>query len=348
MNLTTIKKLPTSETLIQKLPMSERGFEQIARDSLEVKNILAGKDNRLLVIIGPCSAWPKEAVLQYAKNLKALEPKVRDNLKLVMRTYIQKPRTSKGWTGPVNQPEPLLPPDIEQGMQYCRDMMIQIVELGLPIADEVLFTHGARGFLELLSYVAVGARSGEDQEHRVFASAVDCAVGMKNPISGSLETATNSVLAVQSPHTAVFSGWEVRTNGNVHAHMVLRGGEDGPNYFADNIREAYNKMLAQKIKNPALIIDASHDNAKVNGIKDHKRQIEVVRKVMAAMNTEPEIRNVVRGFMIESFIKEGNQKIEGKRPEEIDTGGLSITDPCLGWEDTERLLLEINEAKKNL
>src|SRR3989344_6130245 len=348
MNLTTIKKLPTFEDLIQRLPMSEKGFEQIAKDGEEVKNILSGKDDRLLVIIGPCSAWPKEAVLEYAKRLKALEAKVRDNLKLVMRAYIQKPRTGKGWAGPINQPDLSLPPDVEKGMQYCREMMVKIVELGLPIADEALFTHGARGFLELLSYVAIGARSSEDQEHRVFASAIDCAVGMKNPISGSLLIVVNSVVAVQNPHIAVFSGAEVENHGNPHPHIVLRGGEKGPNYSPDIIKETYSKMLAQKIKNPAIVVDASHDNAKVNGVKDHKQQLAVVHEVMTAMKNEPAVRIAVKGFMIESFIKEGGQKINDKGAADIDLGGLSITDPCLGWADTERLLLEINESKKNL
>ncbi|MDP9249650.1 MAG: 3-deoxy-7-phosphoheptulonate synthase [bacterium] len=348
MNLTTIKKLPTFEELIQRLPMSEKGFEQIAKDTEEVKNILAGKDKRLLIIVGPCSAWPKEAVLEYARRLKALEPQVRDNLKLVMRVYIQKPRTGKGWTGPINQPDLSLPPDVEKGMQYCREMMVKIVELGLPIADEALFTHGARGFLELLSYVAIGARSSEDQEHRVFASAIDCAAGMKNPTSGSLQIGVNSVLAVQNPHIAVFSGAEVETHGNLHAHLVLRGGEKGPNYSSVHIKEAQQKLLENNVKNPAIVIDASHDNSKVNGAKSHKQQLEVVREVMAALQKEPELRNVVKGFMIESFLKEGSQKIEPYDPDKVDLGGLSATDPCLGWEQTEDLLLTLNEIKKDL
>jgi 3-deoxy-7-phosphoheptulonate synthase len=348
MNLTTIKKLPAFEELIQHLPMSEKGFEQIAKDTEEVKDILAGKDNRLLVIIGPCSAWPQDAVLEYAKNLKTLEARVRNNLKLVMRVYIQKPRTGKGWTGPINQPDLSLPPDIEKGMYYCREMMIKIVELGLPIADEALFTHGARGFLELLSYVAIGARSSEDQEHRVFASAIDCAAGMKNPTSGSLQIAVNSVLAVQNPHIAVFSGSEVETHGNLHAHLVLRGGEKGPNYSAVHIEEAYKKLLENNVKNPAIVIDASHDNSKVNGVKSQKQQIEVVRDVMETLQKKPELRKAVRGFMIESFIKEGKQNIEPYDADKVDLGGLSVTDPCLGWEQTEDLILTLNDIKKNL
>jgi 3-deoxy-7-phosphoheptulonate synthase len=348
MNLTTIKKLPSIEEIIQQLPLSESGFEKIAKDSEEVKNILSGKDKRLLVIIGPCSAWPKEAVLEYAVKLKALELKVRDNLKIIMRTYIQKPRTAKGWTGPVNQPDLNSSPDIEAGIRYCREMMVQIIELGLPIADEALFTHGARGFLELLSWVAIGARSTEDQEHRIFASAVDCAVGMKNPTSGSIEIGVNSLIAAQHPHIAVFDGTEVETHGNTFAHLVLRGGERGPNYSIAHIKEAQAHMQKQRIKNPAIIIDASHDNSKINGEKSYRKQIQVVREVMKTMQGEPELRKVVKGFMVESFIKEGSQKINSKYPENIDLGGLSLTDPCLGWKETEKLLLELNQAQKNI
>lgn len=348
MNLTTIKKLPPLEELIQRLPLSESGFAKIAKDTVEVKNILEGKDKRLLVIIGPCSAWPKEAVWEYAKKLKVLESKVHNNLKIVMRTYIQKPRTAKGWTGPINQPNPFSSPDIEAGMLYCREMMVRIIELDLPIADEALFTHGARGFLELLSWVAIGARSTEDQEHRVFASAIDCAVGMKNPTSGSLEIAVNSLIAAQHPHTAIFDGTEVETHGNKYAHLVLRGGEKGLNYSVAHIKEVYKHMEKNHIENPVIIIDASHDNCKINGEKSHKQQIEVVHEVMKSIKNEPELRKIIKGFMIESFIKEGNQKIDPKHPENIDLNGLSLTDPCLGWNETEKLLLELSEAQENL
>ena len=340
MNLTTIKKLPSLEELIQRLPLSENGFAKIAKDTVEVKNILEGKDKRLLIIIGPCSAWPKEAVWEYAQKLKVLESKVHNNLKIVMRTYIQKPRTAKGWTGPINQPNPCAEPDIEAGMLYCREMMVRIIELGLPIADEALFTHGARGFLELLSWVAIGARSTEDQEHRVFASAIDCAVGMKNPTSGSIEIAVNSLITAQHSHTAIFDGTEVKTHGNKYAHLVLRGGEKGLNYSASHIKEAYKHMEKNHIKNPAIIIDASHDNSKVDGEKSYKQQVKVVREVVESIKNESGLRKIIRGFMIESFIKEGNQKIDPKHPENIDLGGLSLTDPCLGWEETEKLLLE--------
>jgi 3-deoxy-7-phosphoheptulonate synthase len=340
------KKLPSPEELAKRVPLSERGRAQVAKDRTEVKNILEGSDKRLLVIVGPCSAWPREAVWEYAEKLKALESKVHDQIKIVMRAYTQKPRTTKGWTGTLSQPDPHAPSDAEAGMLYSREMMVRIVELGLPIADEALYTHASFGFLDLLSWVAIGARSSEDQEHRMFASGLESAVGMKNPTSGSLEIAVNSLVSAQHPHVGVFHDNEVETLGNPHAHLVLRGGEKGPNYSGVHIKEAQAYMHKHGIKNPAIIIDASHDNTKIDGVKSHTRQADVVREVMRSLHTEPELRAVVKGFMIESFIKGGNQKVNPEHPEHTDRQGLSITDPCLSWEETERLLLEVYENQK--
>ena len=346
MNITTIRKLPPIEEIISRFPLSEEGHKKIKKDREEIKNILEGKDSRLLVIVGPCSAWPKEAVFEYAKKLKKLETKFKDSLKIVMRLYIQKPRTTKGWLGPVNQPDPCKKADIGKGISYTREMMVRVVELGLPIADEALFTHNAKGFLELLSWVAIGARSSEDQEHRIFASAIDCAVGLKNPTNGSVEIGVNGIVAAQYQHVAVFDGYEVQTHGNPHAHLVLRGGAQCPNYSVDSIKKAITEMETHKIKNPAIIIDASHDNSKVNGSKLHKRQIEVIREVVQSIEKEPGLWKVVKGFMMESFIKEGSQKIDLKHPENIDLGGLSLTDSCLSWSQTEEFLSELNEIQK--
>ena len=218
MNYSIIKKLTPfrgNYTIIS----TYRNQQNVLCDRQEVKNIIEGKDERLIMIVGPCSAWPKKSVLEYAHRLMELNEKVKHVMKLVMRVYIQKPRTTKGWTGPVNQPDPFAYPDIEAGIKYVREMMIKVVEIGLPIADEALFTHNAKGFLELLTWVAIGARSAEDQEHRIFASAIDCAVGMKNPTHGSIEIGVNSVIAAQHPHVAVFDGYEVQTHGNSHAHL---------------------------------------------------------------------------------------------------------------------------------
>jgi 3-deoxy-7-phosphoheptulonate synthase len=344
MNFTIIKKLPPVEDIIQEFPLSGAGHEKVSRDRQEVKRILAGQDERLLIIVGPCSAWPKEAVLAYAKKLKALEEKIKPRLKLVMRIYIQKPRTTKGWTGPVNQPDPLAVPDIAAGVRYTREMMVKILELGLPIADEALFTHNAKGFLELLSWVAIGARSSEDQEHRIFASAIDCAVGLKNPTHGSIEIGVNGVVAAQHPHVAVFDGHEVQTHGNPFAHLVLRGGAQGPNYSAAHIKEALRQMAKHRVKNPAIIIDTGHDNGKINDVKNHLNQISVAKAVMQELKQEPQLKTVVKGFMVESFLKAGCQKLDPGHPENLDQGGLSITDPCLSWEQTEKLLLDLAQS----
>ncbi len=341
MNFEIIKKLPTAEEIIQKFPLSVEGHEQIAKDRREVKNILAGDDDRLLLVIGPCSAWPYDPVVEYAKKLKELSESVKDKIKIIMRLYIQKPRTTKGWTGPVNQPDPLQPPDIEKGIEYCRKLMVEMINLGLPIADEALFTHNAKGFLELLSWVAIGARSAEDQEHRIFASAIGAPAGIKNSTSGSITIGVNSVVAVQYPHTAVFDGNQVETMGNDYAHLVLRGGERGPNYHIEHIMAATRIMEEKKVKNPAIIIDASHDNCKINGAKTVERQIQVVHEVVSNLRDFPELKKMVKGFMIESFIKDGNQKVDPNNPDNIDMGGLSITDPCIGWERTEKLVREL-------
>ena len=343
MNYTIIKKLPAVDDMIAEMPLSDAGYEKIARDRKEVKAILEGKDPRLLMIVGPCSAWPKAAVLQYAERLLKLNEKISDRIKIVMRVYIQKPRTTRGWTGPVNQPDPFAYPDIEEGIRYTRSTMVKILEMGLPIADEALFTHNARGFLELLSWVAIGARSAEDQEHRIFASALDCAVGLKNPTHGSLAIGVNSIVAAQYPHVAVLDGYEVQTNGNLHAHLVLRGGDSRPNYSLEHLAEVQRHMAAHKVSNPAVIIDASHDNCLMNGKKDHHLQPQVIFSVLDDLKKRPDLAPLVKGFMVESFIKDGNQKVDANNPAAIDLGGLSITDPCLDWAATETMLLQLAE-----
>jgi 3-deoxy-7-phosphoheptulonate synthase len=336
-----IKKLPDSEQIMNEMPLSDIGYKYIERHRQEVKNILNGTDKRLLIIVGPCSAWPSDAVLEYARRLNELNDKVKDNLKLVMRLYIQKPRTIKGWTGPVNQPDPLLPPDIALGIKYARNLMIKVTEMGLPIADEALFTHNARGFLELLSWVAIGARSSEDQEHRIFASSIDCPVGMKNPTHGSLKIGVNGVIAAQNSHVAVLDGYEVKTDGNPYVHIVLRGSNNEPNYSVENLTEVKKYLDLAPIKNPAVMIDVSHDNCLKDGKKDHNLQEKIIFDVIESIKDKPELNGLVKGFMIESFLKPGNQNVE--KVDTIDLDGLSITDPCIGWEQTEDLLIKLSK-----
>ena len=345
MSYKIIKKLPDMEQLLKEISLSQQGQDSIKTHRAEIENILSKKDDRLILVVGPCSAWPNPAVMEYAKKLLQLSEEVKDKIKLVMRLYIQKPRTIKGWTGPINQPDPLFPPDIERGIRYCRKLMVDVVEMGLPIADEALFTHNARGFLELLSWVAIGARSGEDQEHRIFASSLDLPVGIKNPTHGSLKVGVNSVIAAQHQHVAVFDGYEIETAGNLFAHLVLRGGDGKPNYGVEFIEEARNYLLQNKVANPAIIVDVSHDNCMINGKKDYRAQADVILDVMENMKKHPELREIVRGFMLESFLKEGNQNVE--TVDSIDMDGLSITDPCLSWNQTQSLILDLKERLKH-
>lgn len=338
MTVKMIKKMPTPDEIIRDFPVSDAALKKVEKDRDEIRGILSGKDDRLLFIVGPCSAWPYDAAIEYARRLKKLSDEVKDKIKIVMRVYIQKPRTLKGWLGPVNQPDPYAEPDIAEGIKYCRKLMVEIVEMGLPIADEALFTHNAKGFAELLSWIAIGARSVEDQEHRIFASGLDCPVGMKNATSGSIDVAMNGIVAAQHQHHAVFDGYQVETQGNPYAHLVLRGGATGPNYGAEHIHKAKTLFEKHGIQNPAIIIDASHDNSKVNGKKDASMQPVVVKEVLATMEVHADCRHLVKGFMMESFLKEGNQNLDAATAETIDRGGLSVTDPCLGWEATEGLV----------
>ncbi len=344
MNYTKIKKIPAREALIAKMPVSIQGQASIMQHRLDIQKILSGEDSRWLIVVGPCSAWPEAAVLEYAKRLKQLSDQVSSTLKIVMRVYTQKPRTTKGWIGPMNQPNPLAEPDIVAGLSYARRMMVEVVEMGLPIADEALFTHNAKGFLDLLSWVAIGARSSEDQEHRIFASAVDCAVGLKNPTHGALNIAVNSVIAAQHSHVAVFDGYEVKTHGNAYAHLVLRGSREGPNYSVAHLDEVQACMQQNCLENPAILIDVSHDNCFIHGKKDPSLQPAIIQTIIDSLKTRPDLKTIVKGFMIESFLKEGQQTISANQ--DIEQGGLSITDPCLGWEQTAELLLSLaNQAQ---
>lgn len=343
MGMEVIKPIMPPEELVRQIPVSKKAKQRVKQNRKAVRSILSGKDPRMLVIVGPCSAWPHDAVIAYARRLAALQEKVADTLKLVMRVYIQKPRTTKGWTGPLTQPDPFAPPDIEAGMKYSRRLMVEIIEMGLPIADEAVFTHNAPGFLELLSWVAIGARSSEDQEHRIFASFIDCPVGVKNPTSGSITLGVNSVIAAQHGHTTVLNGSQVETNGNAFAHLVLRGGKDGPNYSLEEIQYARKLFEKYELKNPAVVIDASHDNARVKGIKDPLQQTHVVHTVLDELQKHPELREFMKGFMLESFLLPGCQKVEEHTRDTLEMGGLSITDPCLSFEETEVVISRMHE-----
>lgn len=309
----------------------------------EIKAILSGQDERMLLIVGPCSAWPQDAVLEYATRLKKLseDPIVKSQLKILMRVYVQKPRTTTGWAGPGTQPDPFGEPDLIAGKKYAQNLMQKVIEMGLPLADEALYLQNESDFLDMLSWIAVGARSTENQEHRIFASRIACPVGIKNPTSGSVEIGVNGVIAAQHSHTALVGGKQIQTPGNPYAHLVLRGGINGSNYHVHNLLKARKLLLENNIKNPSIIVDASHDNCRVNGSKYPELQIDVVREVMQNLQIHPEFRKLIKGFMLESFLKTGKQQLEKITKETVDPNGLSVTDPCLGWEETQTLILDL-------
>lgn len=299
----------------------------------EVRAILRGADERKFFVVGPCSAWPMDAVRTYADRLARLQEDVRGQVLLILRTYIQKPRTTVGWPGPLNQPDPLVPVDIARGIRECRSMMHDIAKQ-IGIADEALFTHNADYFGPLLTWIALGARSGEDMEHRYVVSGLDAPVGIKHPTSGNIQVGVNSVLSAQHPHTFAYNRHEVETSGNPYAHLILRGGGGRSNYDPQSIAEADKLLRKAGVQNPAVVVDASHDNA-INGSgKDPTLQAVAVRSVLLGIADRREEYAAVKGFMAESFLQEGAQPIAP----DMRRDGLSVTDPCLGWEKTERLI----------
>jgi len=301
---------------------------------------LSGADQRLVVLIGPCSAHHAEAVYEYATRLSRLQEQVQDKMVLVPRIYTNKPRTTgKGYKGMLHQPNHRDKPDMSKGLQAIREMHITALSLShLPAADEMLYPGNYPYLADLLSYVAIGARSVENQEHRLTVSGLDVPVGMKNPTSGDLRVMIDSIYAAQSSHVFVYNGWEVETSGNPLAHGVLRGAMDRygnhfPNYHYEDLILLAEMYLKRSLQNPSIIVDTNHSNSG----KKFGEQPRIVMEVMRSLKHSDILRKLVKGFMIESFLLEGAQDPSG---EEF---GKSITDPCLGWEDSEKLILELAE-----
>lgn len=342
MSFKYIRELPTPEEIKKEYPLgNELTRVKLERDK-EIANVITGKDDRFLVIIGPCSADNEDAVIEYINKLAVVNDKVKDKVLIVPRIYTNKPRTTgEGYKGIASQPDPTKAPDMVEGIIAMRHMQIRAIrETGLSAADEMLYPENWPYVEDLLSYVAIGARSVEDQHHRLTVSGFDVASGMKNPTSGDFSVMLNSVYAAQHPHHFSFAGYEVETSGNPLAHTILRGavskhGNTTQNYHYEDIirlREMYEKM---DIVNPATIVDANHSNSG----KQFKQQIRIVKEVLHNRNVSPCIRSLVKGVMIESYLVEGNQKISDHQ-----TYGQSITDACLGWDDTEKLLYDIAES----
>ncbi len=332
-------KIPDPEEIIAAKPLPESLKKVKAERDKLISDVITGKSDKLLVIVGPCSAHEAAPVLDYVERLGALNEKVKDKLTLVPRIYTNKPRTrGVGYKGMFSQPDPTKSEDILKGIFAIRDMNIRAIEAsGLTAADEMLYPANMGYFQDLISYHAVGARSSENQLHRLVASGLDVPVGIKNPMSGSILVLLNSVYAAQSGQVFKLNGWQVETDGNLLAHSILRGAVDGygndiPNYHYETVMQVAEGYAKSGLSNPAVIVDANHSNSG----KKFIQQIRICNEVMQNRSFDGDFRRIVKGFMIESFIEEGCQA-------EDSVYGKSITDPCLGWADTERLLLDIAE-----
>ncbi len=341
MSFQYIQQLPSPEEIREEFPLSQKLIELKKNRDKEISDVLTDKSNKFLVIVGPCSADNEDAVVDYVSRLADINDKVKNKLILVPRIYTNKPRTTgEGYKGITSQPDPEGKTDFRAGLIAMRHMQIRAIEeSGLTAADEMLYPENWGYVEDILSYVAIGARSVEDQEHRMVASGFGVPAGMKNPTSGTLSVMLNSVYAAQLPHSFVYRGFEVKTNGNPLSHCVLRGsqnkhGQSQPNYHYEDLSLLAYLYSEREIQNPAAIIDANHNNSG----KKYKEQIRIVKEVLHSRTHNKSIADLVKGVMIESYIEEGCQKIgEG-------IYGKSITDPCLGWEDTRNLLLDIADT----
>ena len=340
MSFEFIKKLPTPAEIRKELPLpAELARIKEERDA-EIRDVLTGKSNKFLVIIGPCSADNEDSVCDYVNRLARVNEKVKDKLILVPRIYTNKPRTTgEGYKGITSQPDPEKKPDFLAGLMAMRKMHIRAIkETGLTAADEMLYPENWGYVSDILSYVAIGARSVEDQQHRLTVSGFDVAAGMKNPTSGGLGVMLSSVLAGQIPQEFIYRQYEVHTDGNPYAHCILRGavnkyGVSFPNYYYEDLVMLSQLYAKRELQNPAAVVDANHANSN----KKFKEQIRIVHDILNSRKLNGDVKKLVKGVMIESYIEEGNQPVGGG------CYGKSITDPCLGWDDTERLLLEIAE-----
>ena len=341
MGFNYVKELISPEELKKLYPLTEELKKIKEKRDQEIRNVFEGTDNRFIAIIGPCSADNEDAVCEYIKRLAKVQEKIQDKVLIIPRIYTNKPRTTgEGYMGLVHQPDPHKKADFQEGLHAVRKMHLRAIkETGLPAADEMLYPENFPYIDDLLSYVAVGARSVEDQQHRLTVSGMDVPVGMKNPTSGDFSVMLNSCVAAQIPHTFLYRQWEVDTPGNPLTHTILRGavnkhGQCISNYhYEDLMRLLAMYQERPMLKNPAAIIDANHSNSN----KKFAEQPRIVSEVLHHRRTNEELEKLIKGVMVESYLVEGTQKLsEG-------TYGKSITDPCLGWDDTEKLLYTIAE-----
>ncbi len=322
----------------EKYPLTPQAVEAKSKRDEEVRAVFEGKSDKMLLVIGPCSADREDSVMEYVYRLKKMQELVKDKLILIPRVYTNKPRTTgDGYKGMMHQPVPEEKPDIYKGIIAIRQLHSRVLdETGLSSADEMLYPANHRYLSDLLSYIAVGARSTENQEHRLLASGLDVPVGMKNPTGGDLTVMMNSITAGQHAHSFIYRGWEVNTTGNPYAHAILRGyvdahGTSMPNYHYEDLVRLYNLYSSKNLSNMGVIIDTNHANSGKNPFE----QPRIAKEVLHSCRHNADVKRMVKGFMIESYIEDGAQKIgEG-------VFGKSITDPCLGWEKSEKLILDI-------
>ena len=342
MNLEFKRKLPTLQEIKAMYPIDDTLAEYKKETDRTLKNIFEGKDDRLLLVIGPCSADREDAVLDYICRLRGVQEQVKDKIVIVPRIYTNKPRTTgDGYKGMLHQPDPHEGENMLKGLIAIRKLHIKALrETGFSCADEMLYPENHFYLSDVLSYVAVGARSVENQFHRLTASGLDIPVGMKNPTSGDLSVMMNSIRAAQHPHTFVYAGWEVNSKGNTLAHAILRGsvdryGQTIPNYHYEDLQTLCQMYAQSGLENPAVVVDVNHSNS----AKKYDEQPRIAKEVLHSTRCDKDIYKLVKGIMIESYIEDGAQSPDGG------VYGKSITDPCLGWEKTEKLIFELADLR---
>lgn len=340
-NILFKRKLPTPNELMEEIQLSEKAKKIKQQRDKEIADVFKGKSGKFLLIIGPCSADRPDAVLEYMHKLKEIQTKVDDKIIIIPRVYTGKPRTTgSGYKGMLHQPDPNSKPDMVEGIKAIRSLHKNVIEqTGFTCADEMLYPENYQYLSDVLAYVAIGARSVENQGHRLVSSGLNIPVGMKNPTSGDITIMLNSIKAAQEPHVFQYRGWEVETKGNDLTHAVLRGsvdkfGVNHPNYHYEDLARLYDSYCNEDFKNPAAIIDTNHSNSG----KRYLEQSRIAKEVLHCMRHNENVNSMVKGLMIESYL------VDGKQNPEDGIYGKSITDPCLGWEKTEKLILDIADV----
>lgn len=339
-NIEFKRKLPIPKDIKAEMPLSEKAEKIKTKRDAEIADVFTGKSDKFLLIIGPCSADRPDSVLDYINRLALLQPEVEDKILIIPRIYTGKPRTTgAGYKGMLHQPDPDKKPDMLEGIKAIRALHKDAIEqTGLTCADEMLYPQNYRYLSDLLSYIAIGARSVENQEHRLVSSGIDVPVGMKNPTSGDLSIMLNAIKAAQSGHTFLYRGWEVESNGNPLAHAILRGsvskhGNNHANYHYEDLKQLFDMYCNGGYENPAVIVDTNHSNSG----KQYLEQVRIANEVLHSMRHSNDVKSMVKGFMIESYIEDGCQKVEDG------VYGKSITDPCIGWDKTKEMIYSIAE-----